>query len=81
MEQKVTEYLGRNENGDYVCKFCGKDGVKHIRNMKNHIETHLEGISFPCSICGKQFRSRNSLNSHKCFRLRNIQNNHMQKLE
>ena len=65
VEQKVTEYLGRNENGDYVCKFCGKDGVKHIRNMKNHIETHLEGISFACSLCGKQLRSRNSLNNHK----------------
>jgi len=65
IEQKVTEYLGKNENGDYICNICGKVGGKNIRNMKNHIETHLEGLSFSCSVCGKNFRSRNSLNSHK----------------
>jgi len=65
IEQKVTENLGKNENGDYMCNLCGKVGGKLIRNMKNHIETHLEGISFFCSICGKQFRSRNSMNCHK----------------
>ena len=67
IEQKILEYLGKNEKGEYVCNFCGKDGVKHIRNMKNHIETHMKGLSFSCSICEKQFRSRNSLNYHKSF--------------
>ena len=65
VEQKILESLGRNENGDYICNLCGKVGGKKSQNMKNHIETHLGGISFSCSICGKQFRSRNSLNSHK----------------
>merc|ERR1719300_1343317 len=64
IEQRVTENLGKNENGDYTCNLCGKVGGKLIRNMKNHIETHLEGISFSCSICGKQFRSRNAQNIH-----------------
>ena len=59
------EYLGKNKNGDFICKLCGKVGEKHGRHMKNHIETHLEGISVSCEICGKQFRSRNSLNIHK----------------
>merc|ERR1712098_450854 len=65
IEQKVSEYVGKNENNDYICNLCGKVGGKHIRNIKNHIETHLEGISFSCSLCGKHFRSRNSLNCHK----------------
>ena len=65
IEQRVTENLGKNKNGDYTCNLCGKVGGKLIRNMKNHIETHLEGISFSCSICGKQFRSRNSMISYK----------------
>merc|ERR1712243_118967 len=46
IEQKVSEYVGKNENNDYICNLCGKVGGKHIRNIKNHIETHLEGISF-----------------------------------
>ena len=71
VEQKVLEYLGENEDGDYMCKLCGKAdksryrGKRRIGHMKNHIETHLDGISFSCSLCGKQFRSRNSLNKHK----------------
>ena len=71
VEQKVMEFLGENEIGDFLRKLCGKvdkaryGGQRKSRNMKNHIETHLEGISFSCNLCGKQFRSRNSLNCHK----------------
>merc|ERR1719304_15849 len=65
IEQKIAEYLGKNENGDYICSLCGKVSGKYNTHIKNHIETHLEGISFSCSICEKQFRSRNSLKSHK----------------
>ena len=65
IEQKISEYLGKSFNGDYKCNLCGKTAGKNISHMKNHIETHLEGISFSCSVCGKQFRSRNSLSKHK----------------
>ena len=65
VEQKIAEYLGKNENSDYICNLCGKNSGKRLSNIKNHIETHLEGISFSCIICGKQFRSRHSLYNHK----------------
>ena len=68
VEQKVMEYLGKNEDGNFVCKLCGKVEKERKRssgNMKNHIETNLDGISFSCSWCEKQFKSRNSLNHHK----------------
>merc|ERR1712098_19372 len=64
IEQKIAEYVGKNENNDYICNLCGKVGGNRIRNIKNHIETHLEGISFSCGRCGKNFRSRNALNTH-----------------
>ena len=70
VEQKVLEYLGKNEYGDYICTVCGKIGGslpgrgRLVRNLKNHIETHLK-ISFPCNVCGKHYSSRNSFNSHK----------------
>ena len=65
IEQKISEYVGKNENNDYICNLCGKVGGYHIRNIKNHIETHLEGICFSCSHCGKNFKSRHSLYNHK----------------
>ena len=43
----------------------GGKGAKASIGMKRHIETHLEGLSYPCQVCGKTFRSRNSFNTHK----------------
>ena len=65
IEAKLAENIQKEYDGTFSCKVCGKSGVKHIRNMKNHVETHIEGLSFPCQICGKTFRQRNSLNIHK----------------
>jgi len=67
VENTVNQHVEKSSDGLYKCGLCGKT-AKHIRNLKNHIETHLEGLSFPCQLCGKTFRSRNSYNTHKCFR-------------
>ena len=42
-------------------------GTNPVKNMKKHIETHLVGISFSCTKCGKQFRSSSLLSVHKTF--------------
>ena len=65
IDQKIEEYLVRAEDGTYSCSVCGKTGDKYKKNMRNHVETHMEGLSFPCQSCDKTFRSRNSLNVHK----------------
>ena len=47
----------------YSCKVCGKEETS--MNMKSHIEAkHLEGVTIPCNVCEKTFRSRNSLTTH-----------------
>ena len=67
VKRKVLEYLEKGENGQCRCKLCGKvtTGVNRVQNMQKHIESHLEGLSFPCRECGKQFKRSNSLNAHK----------------
>ena len=48
----------------YVCQVCGKEANKI--NMRDHIEAkHINGISIPCSVCDKTFRTRHSLRTHK----------------
>ena len=48
----------------YICKVCGKEGMRN--NLRMHIESnHLEGLSFPCNLCEKTTRSRNTLAKHK----------------
>ena len=63
VEEKIQELMFR-QDGLYHCNVCGyKNKVK--RDMVRHIETHIEGLSYSCSVCHKTFRSRNSLNNHK----------------
>ena len=48
-----------------ICKLCGKEGAGIA--IRDHIEAnHLEGVSLPCNVCGKVFRSRNRLRLHRC---------------
>ena len=67
VKMKVLEYIEKDDGGNSRCKFCGtvRMGRNHFQNMKKHVEIHLDGISCTCKICGKQFRSFHSLNSHK----------------
>ena len=58
-----------NANGKTIfrCKTCGKE-APHSNDIKKHIEAnHLEGISIPCNLCEKTFRSRNALAQHKHY--------------
>ena len=48
----------------YVCQVCGKEGGS--TPIKDHIESnHIDGISIPCNMCEKTFRSRAALRHHK----------------
>ena len=69
----MNDNLEELDGGHFRCKICGKDSAgmtkthksDRRKNMKSHIETHVEGLSFSCSFCGKEFRSKNSLSVHK----------------
>ena len=63
VENAVNQHLEKDEAGMWKCKLCGKTANTR-QHLRNHIETHLEGLSFPCDICGKTFRSRNALFIH-----------------
>ena len=47
----------------YKCVACGKEAINN--NLKKHIEAnHLEGVSIPCNVCEKTFRSRDAKRQH-----------------
>ena len=50
-------------DGLWTCAVCGV-GKKHPGHMREHIETHLEGLSYPCEKCGKSYRSSQSFRMH-----------------
>ena len=63
LDNKTEEFIEKND-GLWECKVCGKTSVKKD-NAKNHVETHLEGISHSCPVCNKTFRTRDSMKTHK----------------
>ena len=64
LDTKVNQHWAKCDDGSYSCTLCGKNMARkdHIRK---HIEIHLDGISIPCNVCEKAFRSKNSLQKHK----------------
>ena len=72
LDEKVKSMMETSQNlipsGEKrakICKVCGKEG--QAVNIRDHIEAkHLEGVSLPCNVCEKTFRSRKILRSHKC---------------
>ena len=69
LKRTIEQYIERDADGKFTCTLCGRKGVGEAKNARSnlelHIETHLEGLSFPCQLCGKIFRSRHALKNHK----------------
>ena len=65
LEGKTMSLMERVDDGliKWKCTVCGK-ASKTRQHMRVHIETHLEGLSYPCNLCGKVSRSSNALNKH-----------------
>ena len=65
LDQAVNEMIERveGEGQQRRCKHCGKIS-RDIGAAREHAETHIEGLSFPCQNCEKTFRSRHSLRVH-----------------
>ena len=62
-KEKMKE-LYRRVDGVLMCTAC-EYKTKDNSNIKRHAETHLEGLSYSCNLCDKDFRFRDSLNKHK----------------
>ena len=67
VEKKINENIIKNEDRSLTCRLCGvtKSNKNRTAEMKRHIEVHIEGISYPCQLCNKSFRSSTSLIMHK----------------
>ena len=69
LDQKIEEMFEKVEgdNQKRRCIPCGKISSM-VANARNHAETHIDGLNFPCQYCDKSFRSRDYLRKHsrKC---------------
>jgi len=49
--------------GGHQCLICGKFS-RNISHLKEHIETHIDGLIFPCNFCESVSRSRKGSRLH-----------------
>ena len=57
--------MAADNNGKNVwrCNVCAKV-IKFQTHIERHIETHIEGVSFTCQLCGAIKKSSRALNIH-----------------
>ena len=70
LDETIKSMIEKHEDG-WGCKSCGKS-TKKKKDLKKHIEVHIDGMKHPCNTCGKTYRSRNSLNTHRSLAHRNL---------
>ena len=62
--EALLESFMSEKNRVHICKQCGKT-TRDRTNLKEHIETHIEGLEFLCCYCKKKFTTTCSLRKHK----------------
>ena len=65
LKVKLDSMMERAGNGEnkWKCSSCGKE-IKDRNDMRRHIESHIEGLSYPCNQCDTVSRSSSVLNMH-----------------
>ena len=64
LDIEIEKRLEKQADGKWMCLTCGRI-YKNKGHLKEHVETHIDGLKFPCQNCDKVLRSRNTLRSHR----------------
>ena len=60
---QMRETMFEKIDNVWACKVCKFSSYK-ISHLREHVEKHIEGVEYPCNLCGKIMRSSQSLRSH-----------------
>ena len=62
VDEKIQQLM-ETRDGIFHCKACVYSS-RQSTHMKEHVERHIDGLSYPCQFCDKTFRYKNSLRKH-----------------
>ena len=74
LDLKIKEMMTVDQSGKNSCSVCGYSSNKSF-NVKEHIETHIDGLTFSCDLCNTQLRSRTTLRNHRNYKCKMINRN------
>ena len=52
-------------DGVWSCLACSYTTSRTSGHMRSHVETHMEGLCYTCTLCNKEFRSKDTLSNHR----------------
>ena len=61
-EEKIDDLAEHGGDG-WKCRRCGKQD-RNRSWIRRHVESHIEGFTFPCHLCEKTFSKRYKLKTH-----------------
>ena len=64
LDKKLDEFMLISTSGKHECRVCGRSFGRRS-NLKEHAETHVQGLSFNCSFCEAVFTNRHSRRDHE----------------
>ena len=59
----IMQNMGKCDDGNFNCNICRRQFAKKSQTLE-HIETHIDGLQFPCQYCDYVAKSRHSLRDH-----------------
>ena len=63
IQEKIKELIMKTDDV-WTCMAC--DYISKSRsNVRKHVDKHIDGLSYSCNLCNKEFRLVNSLNCHR----------------
>ena len=63
-KKEILQPSTKTSDGSLSCHVCQKV-FKMRHHMKEHLETHVSGMSYPCKSCDKIYKTSGSLRSHE----------------
>ena len=59
---KIDSYIER-QSDQFACTKCDFTSTKK-NHIREHVEKHIEDLTYLCNVCNRSFRSSNSLRNH-----------------
>ena len=62
--------LCQKADGVWKCLACNDYSNAKRAKVRRHIESHIDGLSYTCALCIKDFKTKNALENHSSLRHR-----------
>ena len=63
LDATIIKNMEKSGNGKWICNVCNRQFAKKD-HTKEHMETHFDGLKFPCQYCDYFTKTRHCLRDH-----------------